>query len=63
MARPLFIYINNKAAERKEVQEFINFYLDKMNTLVPEVGYIPLSDEETQKVKEKWQNFLNEHKK
>ncbi|GAB4452646.1 MAG: PstS family phosphate ABC transporter substrate-binding protein [Bacteroidia bacterium] len=63
LARPLFIYINNKAAERKEVQEFINFYLDKMNTLVPEVGYIPLSDEETQKVKEKWQNFLNEHKK
>lgn len=63
LARPLFIYINNKAAERKEVQEFINFYLDQMNMLVPEVGYIPLSDEETQKVKEKWQKFLNEHKK
>lgn len=63
LSRPLFIYINNKAAERKEVQEFINFYLDKMNTLVPEVGYIPLSDDETKQTKEKWLQFLQEHKK
>lgn len=63
LSRPLFIYINNKAAERKEVQEFINFYLDKMNELVSEVGYIPLSDEELNKVKTKWQEFLNQHKK
>lgn len=63
LARPLFIYINNKAAERKEVQEFINFYLDNMNQLSSEVGYIPLSDEEVKSVKEKWQKFLEEHKK
>lgn len=61
LSRPLYIYINNKAAKRKEVQEFINFYLDKMNTLVSEVGYIPLSDEELKAVKEKWQNFLQTH--
>ncbi len=61
LSRPLYIYINNKAAKRKEVQEFINFYLDKMNTLVSEVGYIPLSDEEIKAVKEKWQNFLQTH--
>jgi phosphate transport system substrate-binding protein len=62
LSRPLYIYINNKAAKRKEVQEFINFYLDKMNTLVSEVGYIPLSDEELKAVKEKWQKFVNENK-
>ncbi|GIV27117.1 MAG: protein sphX [Bacteroidia bacterium] len=63
LSRPLYIYINNKAAERKEVQEFINFYLDKMNELVSEVGYIPLNDEELSAVKNKWQDFLSKHKK
>lgn len=63
LSRPLYIYINNKAAERKEVQEFINFYLNKMNTLVSEVGYIPLSDDELKAVQSKWQDFLNKHKK
>jgi phosphate transport system substrate-binding protein len=62
LSRPLYIYINNKAAKRKEVQEFINFYLDRMNTLVSEVGYIPLSDEELKAVKEKWQKFVSENK-
>ncbi len=63
LARPLYIYINNKAAERKEVQEFINFYLEKVNVLVGEVGYISLSDEELQSIKNKWQDFLSKHKK
>ncbi len=63
LSRPLYIYINNKAAERKEVQEFINFYLEKVNVLVSEVGYIPLSDEELQSIKNKWQDFLSKHKK
>lgn len=63
LSRPLFIYINNKAAERKEVQEFINFYLDKMNELVSEVGYISLNNEELAAVKNKWQEFLKKHKK
>lgn len=63
LARPLYIYINNKAAQRKEVQEFINFYLDQMKGLSEEVGYIPLSDEEINAVKNKWQEFLKTHKK
>jgi len=62
LSRPLFIYINNKAAERKEVQEFVSFYLDKITSLVPEVGYIPLSNDELQAVKTKWEEFLSKHK-
>jgi len=63
LSRPLFIYINNKAAERKEVQEFVSFYLDKITSLVPEVGYIPLNDDELQALKTKWEEFLSKHKK
>jgi len=62
LSRPLFIYINNKAAERKEVQEFVSFYLDKITGLVPEVGYIPLSNDELQALKTKWEEFLSKHK-
>ena len=62
LSRPLFIYINNKAAERKEVQEFVSFYLDKITSLVPEVGYIPLSNDELQALKTKWEEFLSKHK-
>lgn len=61
LARPLFLYINNKAAERKEVQEFVSFYLDNVNELSEEVGYIPLTEQELQIEKEKWNNFLKEH--
>ena len=63
LSRPLYIYINNKAVERKEVQEFISFYLNKITSLVPEVGYISLNDEELQAIKTKWEEFLSKHKK
>lgn len=44
LARPIFIYVNKEAAERPEVQGFIDFYLnvDNATELVREVGYIPL---------------------
>jgi phosphate transport system substrate-binding protein len=44
LARPIFIYVRQEAAERPEVQGFVDFYLNLKNatTLVREVGYIPL---------------------
>jgi phosphate transport system substrate-binding protein len=42
LSRPLFIYINTKAAERPEVKEFVEFYLKNAPKLTKEVGYIPL---------------------
>ncbi len=44
LARPIFIYVNKKSADRPEVQEFIKFYLTDGRPLVREVGYIALSD-------------------
>lgn len=61
LARPLFIYINNKAAEKKEVQEFVTFYLDHADALSKEVGYIPLTEAELASQNEKWTNFKKEH--
>ena len=45
LSRPLFIYTTEKyLSENPEVLGFINFYLENMQTLVPEVGYVTLPD-------------------
>lgn len=44
-SRPLFIYVNTKAAVRPEVKAFVTFYLEHAGELVPDVGYVKLPDE------------------
>ncbi|MBD1847326.1 PstS family phosphate ABC transporter substrate-binding protein [Cyanobacteria bacterium FACHB-63] len=45
-SRPLFIYVNITAAQRKpELQAFVSYYLKNAKRLVTTVGYIPLPDE------------------
>jgi len=63
LGRPLFIYVNDKAAAKKEVQEFVNFYLENTKTLASEVGYISLTDAEIAKEKEKFDGFVKGLKK
>lgn len=45
LARPIFIYVSAEAAERPEVQEFIEFYIENAPVLVAEVDYVPLPAE------------------
>jgi len=42
LARPIFIYVNRKSADRPEVKAFVEFYLKNAARLVREVGYVPL---------------------
>ncbi len=62
LSRPLFIYVNNTAAEREVVQDFVSFYLKNVSQLAKEVGYIPLSESETAASHDKWTAFMQEHK-
>jgi phosphate transport system substrate-binding protein len=41
LSRPLFIYVSPEAAERPEVNSFVEFYLENAATLAGEVGYVP----------------------
>lgn len=41
-SRPLFIYVSTKAADRPEVQAFVNFYLENAPQLTDDVGYVRL---------------------
>jgi phosphate transport system substrate-binding protein len=42
LSRPLFMYISVQAAERPEVQKFVDFYLNNAGTLAGDVGYVAL---------------------
>jgi phosphate transport system substrate-binding protein len=42
LSRPVFIYVSTKAAERPEVQRFVEFYLKNSENLVREVNYVSL---------------------
>ena len=44
LSRPIFIYVSRKAAERPEVDKFVDFYLQNADTLVREVGYVGLGE-------------------
>jgi phosphate transport system substrate-binding protein len=45
LSRPIFIYVSRTDAERKEVKDFVAYYLGKGTKLVSEVGYIALPKE------------------
>ena len=42
LSRPIFIYVNIKAAEKPEVKEFVEFYMKNALLLVKEVKFFPL---------------------
>jgi phosphate transport system substrate-binding protein len=54
LSRPIFIYSKVKSLDRPEVKAFVDFYLTKGVPLVREVGYVPLSEAEYAKVRERF---------
>lgn len=45
LARPLFLYVSTKSAARKEVADFVNFYVKSARLVAPDVGSVGLSPE------------------
>ena len=59
LSRPLFIYTREKfLRERPEVLGFVKFYLENLETLVPEVGYVTMPDDLYQEQAAKIEPFL-----
>jgi phosphate transport system substrate-binding protein len=42
LSRPIFIYVSKRALARREVAEFVGFYLSAAPRLVDDVGYLAL---------------------
>ena len=59
LSRPVFIYVSDTASKRPEVSTFVKFYLNNASTLVPDVGYIPLTSEEYQAELAKYAGFTS----
>ncbi len=45
LSRPLWIYVNTASLAEPAVRQFVDFYMEAVPMLAPEVGYVPLSDE------------------
>lgn len=56
LARPLFIYVNEKSANKPEVNRFVTFYIENAAQLSKEAGYISFSDEAYRLVLKRFQN-------
>lgn len=56
LSRPLLIYINKEAAQRPEIDAFVNFYIDNASFLVKDSKYIPLTPQQYTLVKERFKN-------
>lgn len=42
LSRPIFIYVNAKAAQRADVKQFVEYYLNNASRFVQAVKYVPL---------------------
>lgn len=56
LARPLFIYVNAKFLQDKEVRAYVDYYLNNVTELTREVKYVPLPPAELAAVKAHWQS-------
>ena len=48
LSRPLYIYVSKSALEKAQVKAFVRYYLEQARLLVPQVGYVPLRDQQYQ---------------
>ena len=52
LSRPLFLYVTKEALEIKEVRGYIEFYIENASSIVEDVGYIPMPEEEYEKLRQ-----------
>ena len=62
LSRPLLIYVNSASLKNQKVIDFVNFYLSEAPSVLGEVGYFPLTSEEYEIERKKFQEFVNTYK-
>ncbi len=51
LTRPLFIYVKTDSLERPEVADLTTYYLDNVNSIIGDVGYVPVPDADLEETK------------
>jgi phosphate transport system substrate-binding protein len=57
LARPLFIYVSQKALEREEVKDFVNYYIESIDEVVKEAKFVPLTEEQKKTLKSEFEKL------
>jgi len=52
LGRPLFIYPSSEALKDEAVKAFVEYYVDNVNTVASEIGFISMTDEQTTESKD-----------
>lgn len=60
MTRPLFIYVRADSLQRPHVAEFTTYYLDTVNDIIEDVGYVPVPDDQLQEAKAALQQAIQQ---
>ncbi|MGH3727884.1 MAG: PstS family phosphate ABC transporter substrate-binding protein [Micromonosporaceae bacterium] len=56
LSRELFIYVNAESLKKKQVSDFVKFYIENIDDIVSEAKYIPLTDEQKSKLKSEFES-------
>jgi phosphate transport system substrate-binding protein len=59
LSRPLFVYPSDKALQNQTVDEFLKFYLDNINSVAEQVGFIPMTDQQLQESQSKLESLTS----
>ena len=59
LSRPLFVYPSAQALEDETVDAFLEYYLDNINAIAEQVGFIPLTDAQLQESKDKLDSLVS----
>jgi phosphate transport system substrate-binding protein len=57
LSRPVFIYVSQKSAQRPEVKDFVQFYLENAANLATRVRYLPLPARAYEMALERFRNM------
>ncbi len=60
LGRELFVYPSDKALKDDATDAFLQYYLDNVNELAPQVGFIPLTPEQLNKSEASLQKLINQ---
>jgi phosphate transport system substrate-binding protein len=58
LSRPLYLYVRTSSLTRPEVKSFIEFYLNEVNQVAAEAGYVPVPDDVVRKSKQIFQDAV-----
>jgi phosphate transport system substrate-binding protein len=53
LSRPLYVYPSDQALQNETVDSFLQFYLDNINAIAAQIGFIPMTDQQLQESQSK----------